>query len=189
MSADLGDDLAQGGAGAFRHAPGGRCGRPACGSRARVSTSTPMPPIQWVKLRQNMMPSGQRRQSGSVTVAPVVVKPDTASNSASLHSRGVQSAEHKGQRPEGSSAPPTPAPPPGSPPGRGRSRSRGLTCRSAWVQPHGQPAAGWTLPRAHGVPVPDRIRATSSAGAMARRLDQQNRAQQMAYQLICSFDG
>ena len=55
---------------------------PILGSRARVSTSTPMPPIQWVKLRQNMIPWGAPSK-WVVTVAPVVVKPDTASKNAS----------------------------------------------------------------------------------------------------------
>ena len=42
-----------------------------------------MPPIQWVKLRQNITP--WRGVSKSVsTVAPVVVKPEAASNSASV---------------------------------------------------------------------------------------------------------
>ena len=53
-----------------------------CGSSARVSTSTPMPPIQWVKLRQNITPRGWP----SICVmmdAPVVVKPETASKKAS----------------------------------------------------------------------------------------------------------
>ena len=53
------------------------------GSRARVNTSTPMPPIQWVKARQNITPWGRLAKSVT-TVAPVVVKPDTASKRASM---------------------------------------------------------------------------------------------------------
>ena len=46
-----------------------------------TKTSTPMPPIQWVKLLQNNTPCP--RSSGfASTEAPVVVKPDTISNSA-----------------------------------------------------------------------------------------------------------
>ena len=54
-----------------------------CGSSARVSTSTPMPPIQWVKLRQNITPRGSPSKL-PINVAPVVVKPDTASKKASI---------------------------------------------------------------------------------------------------------
>ena len=52
------------------------------GSRARVSTRTPIPPIQWVVTRQNITPRGN--PSNSVTTeAPVVVNPETASKNAS----------------------------------------------------------------------------------------------------------
>ena len=52
------------------------------GSTAIVNTSTPMPPIQCVKLRQ------KRIECGNIStfvrmLAPVVVKPDAVSNSAS----------------------------------------------------------------------------------------------------------
>ena len=45
------------------------------GSSAVVSTSTPMPPSQWVKARQNKMPLGSASMSVKM-VAPVVVKPE-----------------------------------------------------------------------------------------------------------------
>ena len=41
-----------------------------------------MPPTQWVKLRQNKIPRLRDSTSGRM-VAPVVVKPETVSNSAS----------------------------------------------------------------------------------------------------------
>ena len=43
-----------------------------------------MPPIQWVKERQNKMPLCRCSISVRI-VAPVVVKPDTVSNSASIY--------------------------------------------------------------------------------------------------------
>ena len=47
-----------------------------------TNTSTPIPPIQWVKLLQNSIPCG--RASTSVRMEdPVVVKPDTVSKNAS----------------------------------------------------------------------------------------------------------
>ena len=49
---------------------------------AMTNTRTPMPPTQWVKLRQNRMP----RFSDSTSVrmvAPVVVKPETVSKKQS----------------------------------------------------------------------------------------------------------
>ena len=53
------------------------------GSTAMIKTSTPMPPIQWVKLRQNSSPRGSASTSVRM-LAPVVVKPDTVSNTASI---------------------------------------------------------------------------------------------------------
>ena len=51
---------------------------PSFGRMAMVSTSTPMPPSQWVKDRQNRMPLG--RCSISVRmVDPVVVNPEAVS--------------------------------------------------------------------------------------------------------------
>ena len=55
---------------------------PLMGSTAIRKTSTPMPPIQWLNRRQNMTPRGMPTRSVT-TVAPVVVKPETDSNSAS----------------------------------------------------------------------------------------------------------
>ena len=53
------------------------------GSSAMVSTRMPMPPSQWMKERQKRMPRGR----GSTAVrmdAPVVVKPEMASNRQSM---------------------------------------------------------------------------------------------------------
>ena len=53
------------------------------GRMAMTNTSTPMPPTQWVKLRQNKAP----RLKGSTAIrmdAPVVVKPETVSKKASI---------------------------------------------------------------------------------------------------------
>jgi len=55
---------------------------PPIGRMAMTNTRTPMPPTQWVKLRQNRMP----RFSDSTSVrmvAPVVVKPETVSKKQS----------------------------------------------------------------------------------------------------------
>ena len=52
------------------------------GTMASRNTSTPMPPSQWVKLRQYRSPLG--RASTSVRMlAPVVVKPETVSKTQS----------------------------------------------------------------------------------------------------------
>ena len=59
---------------------------PDMGTMASMNTSTPMPPSQWVKLRQN---SRQPDRSSTMwpgtprMLDPVVVKPETASNTAS----------------------------------------------------------------------------------------------------------
>ena len=56
---------------------------PVMGSTARINTITPIPPIQWVKLRQNRL----HRDSASTSLkmlAPVVVNPEIVSNSASV---------------------------------------------------------------------------------------------------------
>ena len=55
---------------------------PTVGSTATTSTMTPIPPIHCVIDRQNSKPLDVASMSG-VTVAPVVVNPDMASNSAS----------------------------------------------------------------------------------------------------------
>ena len=48
-----------------------------------MNTRTPIPPIQWVNSRQNRQP--RLRSSGfSRMLAPVVVKPETVSNQASI---------------------------------------------------------------------------------------------------------
>ena len=47
-----------------------------------TKTSTPIPPIQWVKLRQNNRQWGNTSTSG-IILDPVVVKPETVSKNAS----------------------------------------------------------------------------------------------------------
>ena len=56
---------------------------PGSWTTARRNTSTPMPPSQWVKLRQNSMQWESFSTSDRI-LAPVVVKPDTVSNMASV---------------------------------------------------------------------------------------------------------
>ena len=56
-----------------------------------------MPPTQWVKLRQNRMPLGRSATAGRMD-APVVVKPETVSNSAST-GFGMQPVSTKGTAP------------------------------------------------------------------------------------------
>ena len=56
-----------------------------------------MPPIQWVKLRQNRTPLGSPSTAGRM-LAPVVVKPDTVSNMAST-GLGMQPVSTKGMAP------------------------------------------------------------------------------------------
>ena len=51
---------------------------PTRGRKARVKSSTPMPPIQEAKERQNRMPRGRASMSAR-TVPPEVVKPETIS--------------------------------------------------------------------------------------------------------------
>ena len=58
------------------------------GISARDKTSTPMPPTQWVKLRQKSSPRGSASTSVKM-VAPVVVKPDTVSKKQSV-SEGIE---------------------------------------------------------------------------------------------------
>ena len=55
---------------------------PVDGRMAMASTNTPMPPTQWVKLRQNRMPRGSASTSVKMD-EPVVVNPEMLSNSAS----------------------------------------------------------------------------------------------------------
>ena len=54
----------------------------ASGSTAMTNTSTPIPPTQWVKLRQKRSPCSMLSTSVRM-VEPVVVKPLTVSKSAS----------------------------------------------------------------------------------------------------------
>ena len=67
------------------------------GSSASANTSTPMPPIQWVKLRHMSRLMGSDSTSDSA-VEPVVVKPDTVSNSASMNF-GIAPSMTKGSAP------------------------------------------------------------------------------------------
>ena len=54
---------------------------PAKGKTATTRISTPMPPTRWVVARQSRMPLGTPSRIG-MTVAPVVVMPETVSNTA-----------------------------------------------------------------------------------------------------------
>ena len=56
---------------------------PSTGITARVSTMIPIPPSQWVRLRQKRRPRGTTSMSVS-TEEPVVVKPDMVSKKASV---------------------------------------------------------------------------------------------------------
>ena len=71
---------------------------PIRGMMARESTKTPMPPAQWVKLRQKSRPFGTDSTSIKI-VAPVVVKPEAASNTASKK-LGVTPERKKGRAPK-----------------------------------------------------------------------------------------
>ena len=51
-------------------------------TRASMNTRMPMPPNQWEKLRQNSM-HWSRASTSVRMLAPVVVKPETISNTAS----------------------------------------------------------------------------------------------------------
>ena len=53
------------------------------GTSAITNTSTPMPPTQWVKLRQNRRPRLMTSTFSRID-APVVVKPLTVSKKASM---------------------------------------------------------------------------------------------------------
>ena len=57
---------------------------PSLGISARNSTSTPMPPIHWVSERHSRTLRDRCSTSGN-TVEPVVVRPDTVSNTASTY--------------------------------------------------------------------------------------------------------
>ena len=57
---------------------------PRKGSRAAVRMSTPIPPSQWVKDRQNSSPMGSPSMAVRM-VAPVVVKPEMVSKKQSIN--------------------------------------------------------------------------------------------------------
>ena len=65
---------------------------------AMTKTSTPMPPIQWVKLRQKSRP-WLMISTLSRMVAPVVVKPLTVSKNASIKT-GISRLMTKGSAPK-----------------------------------------------------------------------------------------
>ena len=67
------------------------------GMTAMRNTSTPMPPIQCVKLRQNS-PERDRLSTSLRMEAPVVVKPETVSKKASTK-RGISPPITKGSAP------------------------------------------------------------------------------------------
>ncbi len=52
--------------------------KPSSGRMATASTTTPMPPIQCMKVRQKLIDSGMASRPDS-TVAPVAVRPEAAS--------------------------------------------------------------------------------------------------------------
>ena len=68
------------------------------GSMATVKRMIPIPPIRWVKLRQNRMPWGRASTLGIIE-APVVVSPETVSKkaSATLRELGIK---QKGNMPK-----------------------------------------------------------------------------------------
>ena len=70
---------------------------PDSGTIAIRNTSTPMPPTQWLKLRQYRMPRDRLSTSGRI-LEPVVVKPDTISNSASIND-GIPPEIQNGRQP------------------------------------------------------------------------------------------
>ena len=71
---------------------------PESGRNAIMKTNTPMPPIQCVKLRQNS--EACERLSTSVRIeAPVVVKPEADSNSASIKT-GISRVNQSGSAPK-----------------------------------------------------------------------------------------
>ena len=68
------------------------------GRMAMTNTSTPMPPTQWVKLRQKR-PLRVRDSTSVRMLAPVVVKPDTVSKKASTK-WGMSPEMQKGSAPK-----------------------------------------------------------------------------------------
>ena len=71
---------------------------PLTGMMASKKTSTPMPPTQWVKLRQKRRPLGSPSTAGRME-APVVVKPETVSKRASTRF-GMAPDKKKGRQPK-----------------------------------------------------------------------------------------
>ena len=70
---------------------------PMAGRTARVKKMIPIPPIQWVRLRQKRMEWGRASMSEKA-VAPVVVKPDIVSKKAT-DTRSVCPSMRKGIMP------------------------------------------------------------------------------------------
>ena len=70
---------------------------PTIGRTASRNTSTPMPPIQCVKLRQ-ISEQWLSASTSERMLAPVVVKPETVSNSASTK-LGISPVIRKGRQP------------------------------------------------------------------------------------------
>ena len=64
---------------------------------ATARTTMPMPPIQWVKLRQKRSPRGSEVGLGRID-APVVVKPLIVSKYASMGLRSAMSTYGTGSR-------------------------------------------------------------------------------------------
>ena len=68
------------------------------GESARRNTSTPMPPSQWLKLRQYIIP-GESASTSPKIEEPVVVNPDTISNRASTKF-GISLEKTNGRHPK-----------------------------------------------------------------------------------------
>ena len=71
---------------------------PLRGINAIMNTRTPIPPTQWVKLRQMSIAFGRCSTSARM-LAPVVVKPETVSKSASVK-LGIAPENTKGRQPK-----------------------------------------------------------------------------------------
>ena len=70
---------------------------PTSGRTASRNTRMPMPPIQWEKQR-HMLVQWLSASTLTTTLAPVVVKPETISNSASMND-GISSVSINGRQP------------------------------------------------------------------------------------------
>ena len=75
---------------------------PLIGIMASRKTSTPMPPIQCVKLRQSSA-ACERASTSERMLAPVVVKPEMVSKSASVND-GISRENQNGRQPKKLSA-------------------------------------------------------------------------------------